>query len=234
MRGYRWGRARRRAPAARSRRRRRCLGTIAIRDRTPARDRNGRRRPPRAWSVRRSLGTRSAARSAAKLLDIATAAGYRFLIAAGDSAMAALDQAPTFELSGLVCLSPRIPSDLAPPRHHAFQAVARRIDGWNDLRDARRLATVSGGLGRRDLSYPVAGKERSSWLLRGSSRLIEEIGSFLRDCQRRPALATLPTDRSRPESPSAPRGHPLFPVSDGPGTTAGLFWAGQAGGLVPG
>ena len=51
------------------------------------------------------------------LPEIAPAAGRRFLIAAGDSATAALEHAPEIELSGLVCLSPQIPSDVwRPPR----------------------------------------------------------------------------------------------------------------------
>jgi pimeloyl-ACP methyl ester carboxylesterase len=148
---------------------------------------------------------------------IAPAAGRRFLIAAGDSAIAALKQAPTLELSGLVCLSPRIPSDAwLPPRSPRISKLllAGSMAG-NDLRDARQLATMCGGWAVVT-SYPVA--ERGTQLLASPwrCRLIEEIGSFLRDCQRHPAQANLPTDRTRPGSPSAPPRPPASPISDTP------------------
>ena len=154
------------------------------------------------------------------LPDIAPAAGYRFLIAAGDSAMAALDQEPTLELSGLVCLSPRIPSDAwRPPRSPRVPKLllAGAMAG-NDLHDSRRLATVCGGWAVVT-SYPVT--ERGTQLLASpwGRHLIEEIGGFLRDCQPRPAQTSLQTDRTRPGTPSAPRGCPQFSVSERPGTS---------------
>jgi pimeloyl-ACP methyl ester carboxylesterase len=156
------------------------------------------------------------------LLAIAPAVGFRFLIAAGDSAIAALEQAPILELSGLVCLSPHVPSNSwRPPRSPRVPKLllAGSMAG-NDLRDARRLATVCGGWAVVT-SYPVI--ERGTQLLATpwGSRVTEEIGGFVRDCQRRPALTTLPTDRSRPGSASAPRGHPPVPVSEGPGARGG-------------
>ena len=196
-------------------------GDLASRDRTPTRDRDGRRRPSRSWSVRRSLGTRIACPISCEICPIfAPAAGHRFLIAAGDSAIAALDQAPTLELSGLVCLSPRIPSDAwRPPRSPRVPKLllAGSLAG-NDLHDARRLATVCGGWAVVT-SYPVA--ERGTQLLASpwGRHLIEEIGGFLRDCQRRPAQTSLQTDRTRPGTPSAPRGCPQFSVSERPGTS---------------
>jgi pimeloyl-ACP methyl ester carboxylesterase len=156
------------------------------------------------------------------LPEFAQATGYRFLIAAGDSAIAALDQAPTLELSGLVCLSPRIPSDAwRPPRSPRVPKLllAGAMAG-NDLHDSRRLATVCGGWAVVT-SYPVT--ERATQLLASpwGRHLIEEIGGFLRDCQRRPAQTSLQTDRTRPGTPSAPRGCQQFPVSERPGTSGG-------------
>jgi pimeloyl-ACP methyl ester carboxylesterase len=156
------------------------------------------------------------------LPDIAPAAGHRFLIAAGDSAIAALEQAPTLELSGLVCLSPRIPSDAwLPPRSPRVPKLllAGSMAG-NDLYDARRLATMCGGWAVVT-SYPVA--ERGTQLLASpwGSHLVEDMSSFLRDCQRRPAHANLPTDRTRPGSPSAPPGLAPSPVSDRSRTQGG-------------
>jgi hypothetical protein len=156
------------------------------------------------------------------LPNLVPATGYRFLIVAGDSAIAALDQAPALELSGLVCLSPRIPSDAwHPPRSPRVPKLllAGSMAG-KDLHDARRLATMCDGWAVVT-SYPVT--ERGTQLLASpwGGRLIEEIVAFLRDCQRRPAHASLPTDRIRPGSPSAPRGYPPIPDSDRPGTRGG-------------
>jgi hypothetical protein len=153
---------------------------------------------------------------------IAPATGNRFLIAAGDSALAALDQAPDLELSGLVCLSPRIPSHAwRPPRSPRVPKLllAGAMAG-KDLHDARRLAAMCGGWAVVT-SYPVT--ERGTALLASpwGGRLIEEIPAFLRDCQRRPAHAILPTDRTKPGSPCAPRERPPFPDSDRPGTRSG-------------
>jgi pimeloyl-ACP methyl ester carboxylesterase len=161
------------------------------------------------------------------LAEIAPAAGLRFLIAAGDSAIAALDQAPTLELSGLVCLSPRIPNDAwRPPRSPRVPKLllAGSMAG-NDLHVARRLATVCGGWAVVT-SSPVA--ERGTQLLATpwGSRLIEEIGSFLRDCQRRPTHASFRADQTRPGSPSAPHGCPPFADSKRP-TSRGEAPSGQ-------
>jgi pimeloyl-ACP methyl ester carboxylesterase len=153
---------------------------------------------------------------------IAPAAGLRFLIAAGDSAGAALALAPAIELSGLVCLSPQIPrDDWRPPRSPRVPKlfVAGSLAG-SDLGDVRRLATACGGWAVVT-SYPVT--QRGTLLLASpwGGRLVEEIVAFLRDCQRRPADIGLPTARTRPGSPSVPRGRPPFPGSDEPGTRGG-------------
>jgi pimeloyl-ACP methyl ester carboxylesterase len=152
------------------------------------------------------------------LPEIAPAAGLRFLIAAGDSAGTALEFAPAFELSGLVCLSPRIPrDDWRPPRSPRVPKllVAGSLAG-SDLDDARQLATACGGWAVVT-SYPVT--ERGTLLLASAwgGHLIEEIVAFLRDCQRRPAGATLRRERIRPGSPPGPHGHSSSPVSDGRG-----------------
>ena len=155
------------------------------------------------------------------LPEIAPAEGLQFLIAAGDSAIAALELASAIELSGLICLSPQIPRDgWRPPRSPRVPklCVAGSLAG-GDLDDARRLASASGGW-VVVTSYPVA--ERGTLLLasRWGDRLVEEIVAFLRDCQRRPAHAGLAADRTRPGSPSAPRGRPPSSIPK-PGTSGG-------------
>ncbi len=157
-----------------------------------------------------------------KLPEIAPAAGLRFLIAAGDSASAALELAPSIELSCLICLSPQVPGDgWRPPRSPRVPklCVAGSLAG-SDLDDARRLAAASGGWAVVT-SYPVT--ERGTQLLTSpwGGHLVEEIMAFLRDCQRRPPHARLLTDRTRPGSASAPPGHATSPVSDRPGTSGG-------------
>jgi pimeloyl-ACP methyl ester carboxylesterase len=151
------------------------------------------------------------------LPEIAPAAGFRFLIVAGDLAIAALEHAAAIELSGLVCLSPRIPSDgRRPPRSPRVPKlfVAGSLAG-NDLDDARRLGTACGGWAVMT-AYPVA--ERGTLLLasRWGSRLIEEIVTFLRDCQRRAPHPRLATDRIKPGSLSMRHDRAPSPV-DGPG-----------------
>jgi pimeloyl-ACP methyl ester carboxylesterase len=156
------------------------------------------------------------------LPEIAPEAGFRFLIAAGDSAIAALDRAPTIELSGLVCLSPQIPGDgwRSPRSPGVPKLLAAGSMAGDDLRDARRLASACGGWAVVR-SYPVA--ERGTLLLASpwGGHLTEEIVSFLRDCQRRPGRAGLPTGRTRPDSVYAPRGRAPSPGSDVPGIRSG-------------
>ena len=120
------------------------------------------------------------------LPEIAPAAGRRFLIAAGASAIAALEHLPAIGLSGLVCLSPLSPeAGNQPPRSPRVPKlfVAGSLAG-NDLEAARRLASSSGGWAGVT-SLPVA--ERGSALLASAwgARLIEQIVAFLRDCQQR-------------------------------------------------
>jgi hypothetical protein len=121
------------------------------------------------------------------LPEVASGSGRRFLIAAGDSATAALEQAAALALTGLVCLSPQSPDDgWKPPRSPLVSKlfIAGSLAG-SDLNDARRLAAASGGWAVVT-SYPVA--DRATGLLASpwGGRLIEEIIAFLRDCQRRP------------------------------------------------
>jgi len=149
-------------------------------------------------------------------------AGLRFLVAAGESAIAALERAPEIELSGLVCLSPQIPGDgWRPPRSPRVPKlfVAGSLAG-NDLDDARWLGTACGGWAVVT-AYPVA--ERGTMLLasRWGSRLVEEIVTFLRDCRRRPARASLPIDRIKPGSLSIGHSRAPSPVSEGPGSRGG-------------
>ena len=155
--------------------------------------------------------------------DLAPNVGRRFLIAAGASATAALEQAAALGLSGLVCLSPLSPGDnWIPPRSPRVPKLfaAGSLAG-SDLDNARRLAAASGGWAVVT-SFPVA--ERRTELLASlwGGHLIAEIATFLRDCQRRPAHSSVPTDRTRPSSPSAPRGRSPFPVFNGPATRGGM------------
>jgi pimeloyl-ACP methyl ester carboxylesterase len=156
------------------------------------------------------------------LPEIVPAAGLRFLIAAGDSATAALEHAPTIGLSGLVSLSPQIPDDgWHSPRSPRVPKlfVAGSMAG-SDIPNARRLATACGGWAVVT-AFPVA--ERGTLLLnsRWSKHLVEEIVAFLRDCQRRPAHPGLSTDHTRPGSPFMPHGPVGSSVSDTPRTSGG-------------
>ena len=121
------------------------------------------------------------------LPEITPTPGRRFLIAAGVSANTALEQSPVIELSGLICLSPqRSDHEQNPPRSPRVPKlfVAGSLAG-SDLGSARRLATASGGW-TVVTALPVA--ERGSALLVSSwgGQLIEQIITFLRDCQHRP------------------------------------------------
>jgi pimeloyl-ACP methyl ester carboxylesterase len=121
------------------------------------------------------------------LPEIAPAAGRRFLIAAGTSATTALEQAPVIELSGVICLSPqRFDQKQNPPRSPRVPKLflAGSLAG-SDLDTARRLATASGGW-TVVTALPVA--ERGTKLLTSAwgGQLIEQIITFLRDCQHRP------------------------------------------------
>jgi hypothetical protein len=151
------------------------------------------------------------------LPEIAPTAGRRFLIAAGDSAIAALGQASEIEISGLVSLSPQIPGDgWQPPRSPRVpKLLLAGSMAESDLRDARRLATACGGWAVVT-SYPVG--ERGTLLLTSpwGGHLIAEIVTFLRDCQLNSAHASLSPHRSRPPSPFAPPSRTLSPDSEGP------------------
>jgi pimeloyl-ACP methyl ester carboxylesterase len=129
------------------------------------------------------------------------AAGRRFLIAAGSPATAALQQASIMELAGLVCLSPATPEDgQTPPRSPRLPKlfVAGSLGG-SDLNQARQLATACGGWSVVT-SLPVT--ERGTGLLASSwgAQLVEQLLTFLRDCQRRPAQPSNPT-ALRPPGP---------------------------------
>jgi pimeloyl-ACP methyl ester carboxylesterase len=124
------------------------------------------------------------------LPDLAPGPGRRFLIVAGSPAMAALEHASAIDLTGLVCLSPVIPEGGSlPPRSPRLAKlfVAGSL-AENDLSEARRLASACGGWSVVT-ALPVA--ERGTGLLASSwgGQLFEQIVTFLRDCQRRPAQA---------------------------------------------
>jgi pimeloyl-ACP methyl ester carboxylesterase len=128
------------------------------------------------------------------LPGFAPEAGRRFLIAAGSPALAALQQASTIELAGLVCLSPETPENGQNPSRSPRLPklfVASSLAA-NDLNQARQLATTCGG---RSVvtSLPVA--ERGTALLDSSwgAQLGEQIVAFLRDCQHRPTQPTIST-----------------------------------------
>ena len=156
------------------------------------------------------------------LHEVAPAARLRFLIAAGDSTIPALEQADTLALSGLVCLSPPTPArGWRPPRSPRVPKLfLAGSQGGSDLDDARRLATVCGGW-VVVTSYPVAERGTALFASAWSRRLVEEILGFLRDCQRGPARESLPPHRFKPESPSTERGRRSPPISGGPGTGGG-------------
>jgi pimeloyl-ACP methyl ester carboxylesterase len=120
------------------------------------------------------------------LPELAPAAGRRFVIAAGATAIAALEQAPALALSGLVCLSPQAPSAAVNPSRSPRVPklfVAGSLAG-SDLNAARRLATSCGGWSVVT-ALPVA--ERGSALLASAwgGQLTEQVIAFVRDCQRR-------------------------------------------------
>jgi len=131
------------------------------------------------------------------LQEVAPAARRRFLIAAGDSSVSALEQASRLELSGLVCLSPPSrPHGWRPPRSPRVPKLfmAGSLAG-SDLDVARRLATACGGWAMVT-SYPVSGRGTGLLASDWSRRLVEEVLAFLRDCQQGP-------DRVKRERPNA-------------------------------
>ena len=151
--------------------------------------------------------------------DLAPAAGHRFLIVAGSAAIAAIEHASTIELAGLVCLSPELPEDRQnPPRSPRLPKLfaAGSLAG-SDLNEARRLATACGGWSVVT-SLPVA--ERGTGLLASSwgAQLVEQITTFVRDCQRRPTQARHPAAWARPDPSPAPRGRSPPPPSPGDGS----------------
>jgi hypothetical protein len=128
------------------------------------------------------------------LPGFAPAARHRFIIAAEFPAITALQQASTIELAGLVCLSPEIPEvGPNPPRSPRLPKffVAGSLAG-SDLNQARALSATCGGWSVVT-SIPVA--ERGTGLLASSwgAQLVEQILTFLRDCQHRAAHATIST-----------------------------------------
>jgi pimeloyl-ACP methyl ester carboxylesterase len=152
------------------------------------------------------------------LPSLAPAASRRFLIAGGTPAIAALEQSPAVDLAGLVCLSPVIPEEgRNPPRSPRLPKlfVAGSLAG-NDLNDARRLAKACGGWSVVT-ALPVA--ERGTGLLASAwgVQLVEQIVTFLRDCQRRPPLANHASARRRSESSPAPHDRSPFPSAQGEG-----------------
>jgi hypothetical protein len=151
------------------------------------------------------------------LPNLAPAVGRRFLIAAGDSAIAALEQAPALEISGLVCLSPRSPGDgwhAQRSPHVPKLFVAGSLAG-NDLDDSRRLAASCGGWAVVT-SVPVTKQGTELLASPWGGHLTEKIVAFLGDCQQRPARAILAPDRIRPEFPPAPKpGSSNLPASGG-------------------
>jgi pimeloyl-ACP methyl ester carboxylesterase len=137
------------------------------------------------------------------LQEVAPEARRRFLIAAGDSAVAALEQANTLELSGLVCLSPPSPAHIRrPPRSPRVPKLflAGSLAG-GDLDVARRLASACGGW-VVVTSYPVSGRGTELLASAWSRRLVEEVLAFLRDCQQGQVRASLPPLRVRREQPN--------------------------------
>ena len=110
----------------------------------------------------------------------------RFVIAAGATALAALQLAADQDLAGLISLSPDA------PHHGSGLARSPRVPklffagsaAGDDLETARRLASSGGGWAVVT-SLPVG--ERGTGLLttEWGGRIGEETAAFLRDCRRR-------------------------------------------------
>jgi len=114
---------------------------------------------------------------------LAASSGRRFVVAARSIATTALMHASDLQLSGLACLSPDAPEAYpltrSPRVPKLFVTGAKAGD---DLGEARRLATASGGWAVVT-ALPVL--DRGTGLLEGSwtARVWEEIAAFVRDCQ---------------------------------------------------
>jgi pimeloyl-ACP methyl ester carboxylesterase len=133
-----------------------------------------------------------------ELTNIAPETKRRLVIAAGCVALTSLELAAELELGGLVCLSPMAPSDgsrvqRSPSVPKLFVAGSLRE---RDLVTARGLAAACGGWSVVT-SLPVS--ERGTGLLTSAwrGRVVEDIVTFLRDCQRRPTQMDITTGRPR-------------------------------------
>jgi hypothetical protein len=112
---------------------------------------------------------------------------HRFIIAAGATALVALCLAADLGLSGLVALSPDAPALEAQPARSP-QIPKRVFAGsraGDDLRTARRLASITGGWAVVT-SIPVADRGTALLTSTWGARIGAELIAFLRECQHRP------------------------------------------------
>jgi pimeloyl-ACP methyl ester carboxylesterase len=109
--------------------------------------------------------------------------GMQIVIAAGASALAALDLAPELEIAGLVCLSPTAPDAepgvaRSPRTAKLFFAGSHAND---DLEAARKLAASCGGWSAVT-SVPVSARGTALLSTEWRQRIVEHVVGFARDC----------------------------------------------------
>lgn len=123
----------------------------------------------------------------------------RFVVAAGQTSLAALEAAGDLELDGLVAFSPpALPDDRRPGRSPRVPKLLLAGSlAEDDLRAARRLATDCGGWAVVT-SAPFAASGTALLATERGAQLAEQVIAFLRDCQR-------PRPTSGPDMSTAPR-----------------------------
>ena len=149
------------------------------------------------------------------LPDIAPAAGRRFLIAAGDSAIAALEQAPAIELSGSgLPFAAESWMTAGIRRAHRACPSSSSPDRWLGAisNDARRLATACGGWAVVT-SLPVAE--------RGTGLLASSVGRSPRRGDRR-------LSSRLPAPPGSATHRPVAPGTDRPAPRPSALCLGRA------
>ena len=150
------------------------------------------------------------------LSEIAPAAGRRFLISAGDRRSPHSSMRPRSSCrSGLSLAADRQMTGWHPPRSPASPKLVRgRIAGRE--RSRRRAAAGHGvrRLGRRDRASSRRAGNSCSLPRRGERSLVEEIVTFLRDCQRR--AAHRPPTVDKPGSIMTAAVTPLRPIATAP------------------
>jgi pimeloyl-ACP methyl ester carboxylesterase len=115
-----------------------------------------------------------------------SAAGPTIVIAAGVSALAALQIADRLDVAGLVALSPTEESQSIPRSPRAPKLFFAGSRAGADLDTARRLAAASGGWAVVN-AVPVDASGTNLLNTEWNQRVAESIAAFIRDCiYRRP------------------------------------------------